>query len=284
MRPRSATLILLAAVVAAGCGGTRTPSTSTGTPTGAASSPSPSYSPGDTSSTSSKRSTRSRPRPIRPSAARVASTFSSAYARYLDGALPAAALPDATAQARAEAGQLMPARARQGTLKMRSVAAVPGGSTFIAQLADRAHSFDVQLTVGRVRGRQLVTGLVPPDFDSILGPATQPIPQPAGSGSAQQAARAFMAGYLPWLYGKAPVTAIRAAAPAVVASLKAHPPNIPPAMQGLHPRLAALGMQRQGPGWLALANVTDGHETYTLQALLKQANGQWMVTSVGLPQ
>ena len=66
-------------------------------------------------------------------------------------------------------------------------------------------------------------------------------------------------------------------------ALKAHPPNIPPSMHGLHPRLAALGMQRQGGAWQALANVTDGRENYELILILTQTRGRWLVSAVGEP-
>jgi hypothetical protein len=216
-----------------------------------------------------------------PSPLQVARTFTVAYVHYLDASLPALALPDATARVRAQPGQLMPGGARRGRLAVQSVAQVPGGSTFITQLADRAHRFTVQLTVASVSGRGLVVGVMPPDFDSLVGPPTRALPQPAGSTAPATTARRFLRGYLPWLYGRGPVTAIAAATGAVLAALKAHPPNIPPSMHGLDPRLAALGMQRHGGAWKALANVTDGRETYELILTLKQTRRRWFASAVG---
>jgi len=268
---------LLAIAIAgplAGCGGsTHTPSS--GSPAASARS----------SSTSAMASaTRTDPRrPASPSLLHAAMTFAVAYAHYLDARLPAAALPDASAQVRAQAGQVMSARARRGPLAVKSVAPVPGGSTFMAQLADRAHRFTIQLTLAPVSGRGLVVGVVPPDFDSLVGPPTRPISQPAGSTAPAATARRFLHGYLPWLYGHEPVAVDAGATGALLGALKAHPPNIPPSMQGLHSRLAALGLQRQGGAWQALANVTDGRETYELILTLTQTRGRWFVSSVGEP-
>ncbi len=50
-------------------------------------------------------------------------------------------------------------------------------------------------------------------------------------------------------------------------------------MQLLRPRLAALGMQRHGGAWQALANITDGRETYELILTLTQTRGRWFVSS-----
>jgi len=277
-------LALASAALLAGCGSS-TPTPSTGsaaandstTATRTPSTGSPSTKPASTTKTTS---TTARG----PSALQVAQTFAAAYAHYLDGDLPAGTLPDASAQVHAQAGQLMPTRARAGLLAVQSVAQVPGGSTFIAQLADHAHRFTVQVTVVPTAGRPLVVGVVPPDFDSLLAPPARPIPQPAGSSAPAVVARAFLRGYLPWLYGQGPLKAIKDATPALRAQLKAHPPNIPPSMQGLHPRLAALGMQRQGAAWRALANATDGRETFDLTLTVTNTNRRWLISAVTSPQ
>jgi hypothetical protein len=87
----------------------------------------------------------------------------------------------------------------------------------------------------------------------------------------------------PWLYGQGRVSTIHDATAALLAQLKAHPPNIPPSLQGLHPRLAALGMQRHAPGWQALANVTDGRQTYDLTLTVVSDHGRWLVSDVSYP-
>jgi hypothetical protein len=54
------------------------------------------------------------------------------------------------------------------------------------------------------------------------------------------------------------VTAIHDATPGLLAYLKAHTPRVPITMEGLHPRVAALAVERHGGLWHALPNITDG--------------------------
>ena len=92
-----------------------------------------------------------------------------------------------------------------------------------------------------------------------------------------------MTGYLPWLYGEGSAGAIHDATTALLAQLKAHPPNIPPTLQGLHPNLAAALMQRRSRGWEARATVTDGRQTYDLTLTLINEHGRWRVSAVTYP-
>lgn len=280
-RRRLAILAALAAVpLAAGCGAR----TSNSSP---ASGSSTSASIGSAGSASAARAvsstTGARPPSAGATPASVATAFAAAYARYLDGLLPDAALPDATAAARAQAGPVIPPADRAGALAVASVQALAGGQTFAVQLRDRAHTFAAQIAISRAGSGWLIAGVQAPDLDSILHTRSGPIPQPSGSEGAEQAARAFMGGYLPWLYGEGRVGQLRDATPALLAQLKAHPPNIPPSLQGLHARLAALGMQRQAAGWQAQANVTDGRQTYDLTLAVVSDHGRWLVSSVTYP-
>jgi hypothetical protein len=280
MSPRRRVLLVasLAAILAGGCGSSTSMSTHA---------PQPGASGSGATATAATRSTSSTPA-ARHSAPRVtpaavAAAFAGAYARYLDGLLSAAALPSSTPTARARAGPVIPPADRAGALSVQSLQPLAGGQTFAAQLRDRAHTFAAQLTVGRVGSRWQIVGLHAPDLDSILHTQNRPIPQPSGSAGAARAARAFMGGYLPWLYGEARVSAIHGATLALLGRLKAHPPNIPPSLQGLHPRLAALGMERHAPGWQALANVTDGRQTYDLTLTVVSDHGRWLVSDVSYP-
>lgn len=265
----------LAAILPSGCGSSTSMTAHASQPGASGSGATAARSPSGTTATR------------RPSAgvtpAAVASAFAGAYARYLDGVVPAAALPSSTSTARAQAGPVIPPDGRAGALVLQSLQPLAGGQTFGAQLRDRAHTFAVQLTVGRVGSRWLIVGLQAPDLDSILHTQNRPIPQPSGSAAAAKAARAFMGGYLPWLYGEGRVSQVHDATAALLAQLKAHPPNIPPSLQGLHPRLAALGMQRHAPGWQALANVTDGRQTYDLTVTVVSDHGRWLVSDVSYP-
>ena len=268
-------VVSLAAILAGGCGSSTSISTHASQPGANGSGTTAARS---TSTTTATR--RSTPRLTPPA---VAAAFAGAYARYLDGLLPAAALPASTPTARAQAGPLIPPADRAGALVAQPLQPLSGGQTFAAQLRDRAHTFAVQLTVGRVGSRWLIVGLQAPDLDSILHTQNRPIPQPSGSAAAARAARAFIAGYLPWLYGQGQVSAIHDATAGLIGQLKAYPPNIPPSLQGLHPRLAALGMQRRAPGWQALANVTDGRQTYDLTLTVVRDHGRWLVSDVSYP-
>ena len=119
----------------------------------------------------------------------------------------------------------------------------------------------------------------------VFAPAGPPPPAPPpGSAAAENAARLFLRGYLPWLYGQAPLRAITAATSGLLADLKAHPPRIPPTMQALRPKVAAIAMQRRGHGWQALPNISDGHETYELVLTVAQTRGRWLVSNVSSPR
>ena len=85
--------------------------------------------------------------PSRGLTQRVARGFAAAYARYLDGQLPAAALPDATAAARSQAGARLPAAARAGDLAVTSIRALPGHRSSVVAFSNRAHRFSAHLTV-----------------------------------------------------------------------------------------------------------------------------------------
>ncbi len=51
-------------------------------------------------------------------------------------------------------------------------------------------------------------------------------------------------------------------------------------MQSLAAKVAAIAMQRHGDGWRALANISDGHETYELVLTVAQTRGTWLVSNV----
>ena len=272
-----AALIALASLTVAACG--QSPS---GRPDRGASSTAPATS----TSRGSLSLSPTAPTPSSPAAAAAARAqavlFARGYARYLDGTLTAAGLPGAALSARAQAGPPLPVSARAGRLHVASITALVG-SRYLATIKDRAHRFAVTLTVSAAGGRAIVVSVVAPDLDSILNDHTAAISQPAASGLARRAATRFLAGYLPWLYGHGRAALLRDAAPALIAGLRAHPPRIPITLQGLSPRLAALGMQAAGPGWRAVANVTDGQQTYELSLALTREHGKWRVTTVKLP-
>jgi hypothetical protein len=94
----------------------------------------------------------------------------------------------------------------------------------------------------------------------------------------------FIGGYLAWLYGQAPLRAVRTATSGLLAGFKAHPPRVPPTMQALRPTVETIAMQRRGRGWQALANISDGHETYELVLTIAHARGRWLVSTISSPR
>jgi uncharacterized protein YceK len=222
------------------------------------------------------------------SARAVAAVFAGAYVRFLDGELTAAQLSDATAPVRrlaAAGGQVPPAR-RRGTLVLVSLKPAQGvpGRWYLAA-RDLAHTFYAAVDVGVLARRPVVTGIETPDFEQVLAPPGPPAPPPpAGSQPALNAARVFLRGYLPWLYAEGPLGAIHDATSGLLAYLKVHPPIVPLTMQHLHPRVAAIAVQRDGGSWQALPNITDGDETYELVLSLDLTAGRWVVSAVSLPQ
>ena len=216
------------------------------------------------------------------------SQFAAAYVRFLDGAGTASGLPDATSTVHALAARAgsIPAARRRGTLLITELRAAVGASdSYLLTARDDAHAFYAQMTLAEQHGRWLVAELTPPDFVQVFAPAGPPPPAaPRGSAAAENAARLFLRGYLPWLYGQAPLRAITAATSGLLADLKAHPPRIPATMQALRPKVAAIAMQRRGHGWQALPNISDGHETYELVLTVAQTRGRWLVSNVSSPR
>ena len=171
--------------------------------------------------------------------AATAAEFAGAYVRFLDGARAPAALPDATTSVRELAGRAgpVPAARRRGTLvlaQLRAAQGQPGSYVLVAR--DAAHTFYATIAVSQQHGRWLVSELTPPDFVQALAPPGPPAPAPPpGSSAPEHAAPAFLDGYLPWLYGQAPLRAIHAATGALLAGSRAHPPRVPLTLRSLHP-------------------------------------------------
>jgi hypothetical protein len=209
----------------------------------------------------------------------VVRAFAVTYGRYLDGRVPATALPDATPTAQAQAGAPIPAPSRAGLPYIHRSAHANG---FTVGYRDRAHSYSAQLALARRRARWQITQVAPPDLDSILR-RSRAIPLTSGSKVAATAARRFLYGYLSWLYGHARATAIHVASAQLIEQLKAHPPKVPATLRSVHPRLIALGTQRARGGWLALTNITAGQQTYELTVTVVRSRGQWRVTKVNAP-
>ena len=218
----------------------------------------------------------------------AAALFSAAYVRFLDGAGSAASLPEANRGVLALAGQAgpVPAARRCGTLVLAELRAAQGQpGSYVLAARDAAHTFYATITLLRKHGRWLVTGLTPPDFVQALAPAgPAAAAPPPGSGAPDRAARVFLAGYLPWLYGQGRLRAINDAAANLVADLEGRPPRVPLTMRSRHPKLAAIALQRHRGGWQAVPNITDGRETYELVLTITQRRGRRLVSGVSNPR
>ena len=266
-RPRSLPAVAACLVALAGCGGSHSKSMTSGATRRASTT--------NTTNTAA--------------AEHVAvSQFAAAYVQFLDGDSIASELPDATAGVRALAGQSgpIPAARQRGTLVMTQLRLAVGNTgSYLLTARDDAHAFYAQMTLAEQHGRWLVVELTPPDFVQVFAPPGPPSSAaPPGSAGAQDAARLFLRGYLPWLYGQAPLRAITRATSGLLADLKAHPPRIPPTMQALRPKVAAIALQRRDHGWQALPNISDGHETYELVLTIVQERGRWLVSNVANPR
>jgi hypothetical protein len=102
--------------------------------------------------------------------------------------------------------------------------------------------------------------------------------------AARGAARAFLTGYLPYTYGLARASAIRAAGARLRAQLDAEPPRVPPAQRrgGRHAKLAALQTAAiEARRVTMVATVDDGGNGYgALLTVEPDAHDDWRVTEV----
>ena len=281
--------IVLAAVVVVGCASPAPHRISQPAATSPASGPARSTSTTTTTSTTtSTTSTTTTHRPAADPERAAAAAFAAAYVRFLDGTATAGELPAATASVRAQAAQAgaIPTRRRRGTLVLTKLEPARGlTDAYLLSARDDAHTFYAQLNLTLQARHWIVSQLTPPDFDQVFAAAGPPPPRPpAGSAAAEQAARAFLRGYLPWLYAEGSLKAIADATRGLLSRLAASPPNVPPTMQRLHPRVDAIAMQRDHGSWRALPSITDGHETYEIVLTIKHTSTVWQVSNVGVPR
>lgn len=102
---------------------------------------------------------------------------------------------------------------------------------------------------------------------------------------AQDAARRFLETYVPFTYAQLPVNRIQAATPELQAHIAANPPDVPPKIHRLHPRIIVLAIVPAqivdaSAGWAATSEVADGLETYRVTVKLGQLHGRWLVTTL----
>ena len=105
---------------------------------------------------------------------------------------------------------------------------------------------------------------------------------PADAAAATASARAFLAGYLPYVYGQAPAVQVRDTTAALVRSLQRERRVVPPGITGLHPHVVALAVSPQeARDALAVAVVSDGEVVhYPVRVALTEAAKRWVVSGL----
>ncbi len=95
---------------------------------------------------------------------------------------------------------------------------------------------------------------------------------PAIAAATRSTAETFLAGYLAYLYGQAPASAVKDATEAFVDALEHEPLRVPPGIRALHPRIVSVIVSPQAPGRaIAAAVVSDGEVVhYPIGLILTQ--------------
>lgn len=128
----------------------------------------------------------------------------------------------------------------------------------------------------RVRAQQTFTGERAPE------------PETQGAGelrAVQAAARRFLDGYLPLIYGqRSDPRELRAASAQLIGQLVADPGRVPPAQAELDPDLQQVTVISDGPlRALATAQIKDSPSSpaYPLTFQLEKSDRGWLVTRIG---
>ena len=229
------------------------------------------------------------PPPGRPRSAQsaqpraVATTVAQAYARYLDGQLPAQRLPAPTPQALATAPNSGPLPARLHVTRVRLTNLTGDGDSWTAHFAiidtHGRQTTTAQLVLSATDGPWKLADLIPPDPDTLITP-TPPALRPAGPAAARRAALGFTHSYLGYTYDHPAADQLHDLTPTLRAAIAANPPRVPTAIRALHPRVASLALTRDGARWLVDANVTDGQDTYQVTSLVGDIRGDWLVVAL----
>jgi hypothetical protein len=109
-----------------------------------------------------------------------------------------------------------------------------------------------------------------------------PVPAVALAPMDVRAARAFLAGYLAYLYGRAGAPSVTHTTLAFARSLRAHPPLVPPAMRARDPRVLSLQSMPAPLGLVGVsALINDGEPVnYTIGLLITTRTGEPLVSAV----
>ena len=109
-----------------------------------------------------------------------------------------------------------------------------------------------------------------------------PAVAPRKARAATAAARAFLAGYLPYSYGRAQARRIRAAATSLLRALEASPPRVPASVARTRPQLISVRAEAAAGGSNVdvVAVVEDGQRRYRIPLAVRHAGHRWIVTAV----
>jgi hypothetical protein len=113
-------------------------------------------------------------------------------------------------------------------------------------------------------------------------PAPTAPPSSTPTPTVTRVSREFLAGYLAYLYGHAPVSQITGATSGLLHSLQAHPPRVSPAIRELAPRVLALYTTPAAAGLVGVsALVNDGGLVdYHVALLLTPHDGRLLVSAL----
>lgn len=167
----------------------------------------------------------------------------------------------------------LPARGR------RAVVAV--GALLLLALAIAA----LTLTAPREDGRHRAS-VSPPRAPAGATQTSSPrVPAPVSEAElvgARLAAERFLAGYLPFAYGRGRAATIAGVTPALSRQLLQERVAVPPAERGRQPRVVSLQTVGTTPGFVVATAVIDdgGLSTYRLRFILQRSSGAWAVSSV----
>jgi hypothetical protein len=104
----------------------------------------------------------------------------------------------------------------------------------------------------------------------------------ASATEAKPTAERFLAGYLSYVYGRTSARQIKDATPALIRSLQAYPPRVPPAARARHPRVLSLHPTAAPAGEVAVSAVVNdgGLIDYSVGLILASDHGRLLVTGL----
>jgi hypothetical protein len=100
--------------------------------------------------------------------------------------------------------------------------------------------------------------------------------------AALEAARRFLAGYLPYSYGQASASQIRGAAAPLARTLRRQPPRVAAGERELEPQLVALEVASVNGdlGFDLAATIDDGRRRYAMTVAVRAQGERWLVVAL----